>query len=99
LCDADIDDDDMQLLSDIEDIFDAVNDSFLRSTQLVNELKGRDESPWRDNELTAHKLAKMLKPFGVGPRYGPGGSVRGYWRDDLTDAFSRYNCDNRGTAE
>jgi Protein of unknown function (DUF3631) len=95
----DIDDDDIQLLADIKAIFTATTEPFLRSSQLVRELKERDESPWRDNELTAHKLAKMLKPFGVRPRYGPGGSVRGYWRDDFADAFSRYNCGNRGSAE
>jgi hypothetical protein len=95
----DIDDDDIQLLSDIEGIFAAVNNSFLRSSELVRELKERDESPWRDTDLTAHRLAKMLKPFGVRPRYGPGGSVRGYWRDDFADAFSRYNCGDRGSAE
>jgi hypothetical protein len=93
-----IDDDDIQLLNDIENIFTMVNDPFLRSSQLVRELKDRDESPWQDDELTPHKLAKMLKPFDVRPRYGGGGHVRGYWRDDFADAFSRYNRDNRETA-
>ena len=94
-----VDDDDIQLLSDIDGIFGVTTEDFLRSSQLVRELKERDESPWRDNELTPHKLAKMLKPFGVGPRYGPGGSVRGYWRDDFADSFSRYNCGKCGSAE
>ncbi len=86
-----VDDDDIQLLADIEDIFTAVTDSFLRSVQLVRELKERDESPWRDTELTAHKLAKRLNPFGVKPRPGPGAAARGYWRADFKDSFSRYN--------
>jgi hypothetical protein len=99
LCGGDDDTDDTQLLADIADIFAAVHDSFLRSSQLVRELKERDESPWRDAELTVFKLAKMLRPFDVRPRYGPGGSVRGYWRDDFKDAFGRYGRGTRGVAE
>jgi hypothetical protein len=94
-----VDDDDIQLLTDINIIFAASTEPFLRSSQLVRELKERDESSWRDDDLTPHKLAKMLRPFDVRPRYGPGGSVRGYWRDDFADTFSRYNCGNCGTAE
>jgi hypothetical protein len=99
LCNAadDTDDDGIQLLADIEDIFTAVNDSFLRSSQMVHELKDRDESPWRDNELTPHKLARMLKPFGVRPRPGPGSTARGYWRADFKDSFRRYNRPDRHT--
>jgi TusA-related sulfurtransferase len=84
----------IQLLADIETIFSEVDLAFLGSTPLVRALKERDESPWqeRDSQLTTHKLARMLKDFGVSPRYGPGGSVRGYWRDDFTDPFLRYNC-------
>ena len=91
----DTDDDGIQLLADIEDIFAAVTDPFLRSTQLVRELKDRDESPWRDNELTPHKLARMLKDYGVRPRPGPGYTARGYWRADFKDSFARYTVANR----
>lgn len=84
-------DQDVQLLGDIEDIFDTVGEPFMRSVQLVSELKARDESPWRDDELSPHRLARLLKAFGVRPRPGPGYTARGYWRADFKDAFSRYN--------
>jgi hypothetical protein len=90
-----IDDDGIQLLSDIEGIFADVPGEFISSTQLVRELKECDESPWRDTELTAYKLSLLLKPFGVKPRHGPGKTARGYWRTDFTDAFSRYGCPGR----
>jgi uncharacterized protein DUF3631 len=76
----------------------AAVDSFLRSIELVRELKERDESPWKDNELTPHKLAKMLRPFDIRPRYGGGGHHRGYFHEDFVDSFLRYNCDNFDTA-
>jgi hypothetical protein len=88
---GEINDDDIQLLDDIEAIFKEMAVTFLQSTQLVTALVKRDESPWQDMGLTTHKLAKMLKPFGVKPRYG--GHVRGYWLEDLADAFERYNRD------
>lgn len=95
---VDDDGDDMQLLADVEDTFATVTHAFLRSSELVRELKERDESPWRDAELTVFKLAKILRPFDVRPRYGPGGSVRGYWRDDFKDAFARDSRGTRGVA-
>ncbi|HEY1439989.1 MAG TPA: DUF3631 domain-containing protein [Mycobacterium sp.] len=78
-----IDDDGIQLLSDIEGIFADVPGEFISSTQLVRELKECDESPWRDTELTAYKLSLLLKPFGVKPRHGPGKTARGYWAHRL----------------
>lgn len=87
----DPDDDDILLLSDIETIFKAMDQPFLRSSELVRLLKECDESPWTDNELTTHKLSKMLKPFDVRPRHGPGKTARGYWREDFADSFARYS--------
>lgn len=92
---ADDGDDDMQLLSDIEDIFVDIHDAFIPSNQLVRELKEREESPWKDYELTPHKLARLLKPFDLRPKPGPGKTLRGYWRRDFEDTFSRYNRPNR----
>jgi hypothetical protein len=92
---ADDTDNDIQLLSDIEKIFTDVPEAFIPSNQLVRELREREESPWKDDELTPHRLARLLKPFDVRPRPGPGKTLRGYWRDDLKDAFARYNRPDR----
>ena len=87
---AEDDANDVQLLVDIHQIFSATAEPFLRSSVLVKELKDCDESPWRDAELTPHKLARHLKHFDVKPRPGPGYTARGYHAADFTDAFSRY---------
>ncbi len=82
---------DVQLLVDVHSVFGSASDTtFLRSAVLVSELKDYDESPWKDEDLTTHKLAKHLKPFGVRPRPGPGATARGYYRADFKDAFGRY---------
>jgi hypothetical protein len=93
LCGKSDENDDMQLLADIETIFEAMAPGtlFIPSKQLIVELRGCDESPWTDNELTPHKLARELRQFDVHPRPGPGYTARGYWREDFKDSFSRYN--------
>ena len=74
---ADDTDDGIQLLADIEDIFVDVHDAFIPSNQLVRELRERETM--KADELTAHKLARLLKPFDVRPKPGPGKTLRGYW--------------------
>ncbi|MFM8857456.1 MAG: DUF3631 domain-containing protein [Actinomycetota bacterium] len=81
---------DVQLLVDIHSVFTSVTETFMRSIQLVAALKDCDESPWRDEELTPHKLARHLKHFGIRPRPGPGKTARGYYVADFADPFSRY---------
>lgn len=81
----------VQLLDDIHGIFASMPDTtFLRSIQLVSALKDCDESPWRDEDLTPHRLARHLKDFGVKPHQGPGGTARGYYRNHFDDPFARY---------
>jgi hypothetical protein len=90
LCGQSEDNDDEQLLADISDVFAKAHTEFVPSSHLVRELKDRDESPWRDNELTQHKLARLLRPFDVRPRQGPTKTIRGYWCRDFKDTFGRY---------
>ncbi len=91
LCQFDeIGDEDMQLLSDIKSIFDDCVSDFLPTVQLIRDLRECDESPWKDDDLTAHRLSKHLRPFGVRSKHGPGKTARGYWRRDFMDAFTRY---------
>jgi hypothetical protein len=97
LCGNEVDNDDVQLLADIEGIFKELphGTTFVPSKQLIVELRRCDESPWQDNELSPHKLARELKQFGVQPRPGPGKTARGYWLEDFEDAFCRYNRPDR----
>ena len=65
------------LLQDIRQIFADAHESFLPSKVLVRELREIEESPWGDDELTASKLAKDLKAFGVKPGFNSAKTVRG----------------------
>ncbi len=88
----DITDGDIEILTDVKAVLDALPSStlFVPSKQLVTELRRLDESPWQDESLTAHALSKHLRPFGVRPKHGPGKTARGYWLRDFTDPFARY---------
>jgi hypothetical protein len=78
------------LLADIREVFDDAGESFMPSAMLMRELRGIEESPWSEYELTASKLAQRLKPFGVKPGHNAAKTVRGYSREALRDAFQRY---------
>ncbi|HEY0227779.1 MAG TPA: DUF3631 domain-containing protein [Mycobacterium sp.] len=80
----------VRLLADIKQIFDENRMSFLPSQQLVNGLRGIDESPWGDFELTRSKLAYRLSEFRIKTRHNPAGTARGYRLEDFEDAFTRY---------
>jgi hypothetical protein len=55
-----------------------------------------EERPWGDwshgKPMTAHALARQLKPFNVKPCHRRDGlnTVRGYKSSDLEDAWGRY---------
>jgi len=68
-------------------------------TKLNHEVDGED-APWRDRAdgMTAHQLARLLRPFGIEPR-----TIRevrktgkGYKREWFLDAWKRYVDDDRG---
>jgi hypothetical protein len=62
------------------------------TTVLLDRLKLLQESPWLEDELTARKLAYMLKPFEVRPRgiRVDQRTPKGYVFKELKDAFDRY---------
>jgi hypothetical protein len=65
---------------------------------LIERLKNDPESPWRDPPpgLTAVRLKMLLGEYDITPateaiRFGePWGRLRGYYRADFTDAWTRY---------
>jgi hypothetical protein len=71
----------VQLLSDIRDVFKAKAVDRLSSEDLTSELISLDDRPWADysrgKPLTKTKLARLLRPFGV-----VSGSIR--LPDDVT---------------
>lgn len=85
-----------QLLKDIRQIFEYTGCDRLSSADLVAELAGIETSPWAEwshgRPLSPSKLARLLKPFGIGPEVIRIGleTPRGYMHDQFLDAFKRY---------
>jgi len=87
----------IQLLQNIKDVFDAKNCEHIASCELVAALIAEEEWPWvtyrkNDKPLNQHILARLLKPFGVGPkkmRVGDG-TIRGYERKSLVEPWAHY---------
>ena len=87
------------LLGDLYAIFEVDGmPSVLSSITIVERLRGMEGRPWsewrRDKPLTAHALARLLKPFGIAPRQdrkaGGGANLRGYQRADLEGVWEAY---------
>jgi hypothetical protein len=96
-----------RLLGDIRAVFQATFDDcvangrepegWLSSETLVQRLISMEGHPWaemgkQDKPLTKNRLARMLKPFGVLPRWvGPEGArARGYLLTSFEEPFDRY---------
>ncbi|HXY51808.1 MAG TPA: DUF3631 domain-containing protein, partial [Terriglobales bacterium] len=86
----------LRLLADTRDIFTQQQSDRLPTSQLLLLLQTRDESPWSEFDhgrpLSAFRLSKLLKPFGVRPRdiRFDQGVQKGYLRTDLEDPWERY---------
>jgi len=81
------------LLEDIRQIFQAAERALrLPSKHICDELAKIEERPWaefsRGKPITPHKLAAILKPFGIHPFSN--GDQRLYAREDFEDAWVRY---------
>jgi hypothetical protein len=81
----------IDLLTDVREVLELIKSDFIPTADLIQRLKGLEESPWRELDLTPKKLSALLKPYSVFPgAAGSGGRVRGYRRVALHDAFDRY---------
>ena len=71
----------------------------MRSGDVVKKLNEMEDAPWSElrhgQGISTHKLAEMLRPFGVRPwqrrMASTGEKIRGYWRADLLPVFARYS--------
>lgn len=85
----------IELLRDIR--VAAGNDTMVRTSDLLQQLKQMEDRPWRSWKggagLDAHHLARLLRPFGIHPagtlRRG-GVTFKGYRVASFEDAFDRY---------
>lgn len=86
------------LLRDIHVVFDNANEDRLPTLNIVSALCALEESPWAtlgadDSGIDTRFLTKTLKRYEVGSPHVikfNGASVRGYYRNDFTDAWQRY---------
>ena len=78
------------LLRDIREVMGDLEE--MSSTALIEALIGMEEGPWKEwrrgNPITASSVARLLKPYKVGPRRGRAGSF--YRAFDLQDPWARY---------
>ena len=81
----------IKLLRDIATVWPERTECW-NSASLIEELKSLDDSPWRDQGLSFHRLAQMLKPFEIKPRGIRIGdkTPKGYRRVDFLTAWARY---------
>lgn len=83
----------VRLLTDLRDIFGS--DDVLPTEVAIERLVGLEESPWGDlrgHQLDARRLARYLRNYEIQPtqlRF-EGEKRRGYRREDLHEAWSRY---------
>ena len=86
----------VNLLADIKAIFEDLNADKISTQELLCRLMADETAPWatfnRGRPLTAHGLAKLLRPFGVRPQTIRRGTetMKGYVRRDLKEIWSRY---------
>lgn len=85
-----------RLLEDIRIVFEQLGADKISTRDLITHLVEDETSPWSDfnrgRPLTAHGLAKLLRPFGIRPqtiRVG-GDTPKGYLRKDFEEIWARY---------
>lgn len=88
----------IRLLGDIRHVFSERGTDRIFTSDLLEALRAEEEAPWRTwgkegKGLTAHGLARLLRPFGIRSsgtlRSGPT-TAKGYERVAFEGAFSRY---------
>ena len=91
---GDVSDDNLriELLSDVKAAFE--EKTFISSAELVTRLCAREDRPWatfaKGKPINGHRLARLLKLFGVVPAQNPQRSAQGYYQDRLEDSWARY---------
>jgi hypothetical protein len=85
----------IELLKDIKGYLADHPEEFVETNMLKADLVGMTDRPWNElpgRPLTPHKIAELLKPFGIEPTQKRLNKqvVRGYERSPLQEAITRY---------
>ncbi|MBI4240257.1 MAG: DUF3631 domain-containing protein [Candidatus Rokubacteria bacterium] len=92
----------VQVLADLRDLFRERGADRLGSEVIVKALAEMEDRPWgewrRGHPLTAHQLARLLRPFDIRPCqiWADGTNTRGYMAEDLRESFDRYLLPSEG---
>ncbi|MGO1539706.1 MAG: DUF3631 domain-containing protein [Leucobacter sp.] len=78
----------IELLADVRNVLTLMKSEQLPTTALLEHLRSIEDSRWKEYELSGHRLASLLKPYGIRPRRS--NSQRYYLRSEFDDAFVRY---------
>ncbi len=81
----------VKLLADLRTVFE--DRDYMGTDEILDALSALEESPWADLKgrgLDARGLAWRLKKYDVAPKQIKAINRKGYRRDDLHDAWSRY---------
>jgi Protein of unknown function (DUF3631) len=81
----------LRLLSDIHQIWPK-DVPYIATAELLGRLREIDESIWAEQEMTARRLASLLRPFQIYPRQIRIGkmTLKGYLRGSFAEVVSRY---------
>lgn len=87
----------VELLADIQQIFQTKAITRIRSTELIQALCSDEEAGWatynRGNPITPRQVSKRLAEYKISPkplRFGYDGVQKGFDIEQFTDAFARY---------
>jgi hypothetical protein len=84
----------LRLLADLRRVFEETDTARISTADLLTALKADEEGPWANDRypFTAHRLARLLSPFGIRAkqmRIGPV-SLKGFEREEFVDSWDRY---------
>jgi len=92
----------IQLLSDLQDLFNKQEVDQLPTARILDHLHAREDRPWiewiKGRPMTPRQMAKVLRGFGIRPKamwvavgeMGEKTTVQGYLKAECLDAFARY---------
>jgi hypothetical protein len=70
---------------------------FMASAELQRLLRGIDDAPWAEWDLSVRRLAVRLRDYGIKPRQNAAKTARGYYLADFGDAWAAYLPPPEGT--
>lgn len=82
----------IELLQDVKAILEDFDGAIIPTKELLDKLAAQEDRPWATwssgKAITAHKLAKLLRPLAIQVAHLRGGN--GYRADAFVEAFARY---------